>query len=204
MFQKITWPSSQMKSKFLILSNLQEFIIHEVEMLTTQYKWRLLLKLVKICINRLMRYGLTWNIFYKNFWKINKLTLFTFALMVRHHNIGIVQIYNLHDCFELQVFLTQNFGWWIQTNKKIYMTFSELGHGKGPIECVDLVLKRTDDWQLLIGNDIKSASNFVDLFPESSVLVKKVSDREITTTKNKKDAILEIMKPTNNITWKRD
>lgn len=85
-------------------------------------------------------------------------------------------------------------------------TFSEPGHGKGPMDGVGGVLKRTADRHVLMGKDIKSGSDFVGLFTESSILVKEVSDKEVTEMKETIpkaiDAIPGIMKIT-NIKWKK-
>lgn len=68
------------------------------------------------------------------------------------------------------------------------------------------VLKRTADSHVLMGKDIKTASDFANLFTESAIQVKIIPDDDITSIKNMVpktlDAIPGIMNIT-KITWQR-
>lgn len=83
-------------------------------------------------------------------------------------------------------------------------TFSEPGHGKGPMDGVGGVLKKSADDQVLRGNDVNTAADFVRLLNSSSVLLHEVTDDEIVAIKNlipeKIDAIPGIMNVT-KIIW---
>lgn len=63
-------------------------------------------------------------------------------------------------------------------------TFSEPGHGKGPMDGVGGVLKKTADDQVLRGNDVNTAADFVRLLNKSSVLLHEVTDGEIVAVRN--------------------
>lgn len=102
---------------------------------------------------------------------------------------------------------------WIQTlvNEfkqitKATWTYSEPGHGRGPMDGVGGTLKRTADRHVLMGQDIKSASDFVNLFTKSTIFVKEIPDDDISNAKNlvpkTLDAIPGIMNIT-NIRWQK-
>lgn len=50
--------------------------------------------------------------------------------------------------------------------------FSEPEHDKGPMNGVGRYLKRTADGHVLIGNDVRTASEYADLFQNSAIEVK--------------------------------
>ncbi|KAG6443763.1 uncharacterized protein LOC115456138 [Manduca sexta] len=83
-------------------------------------------------------------------------------------------------------------------------TFSEPGHGKGPMDGVGGVLKKTADDHVLRGNDVNTAADFVRLLKKSTILLHEVTDDEIVAIKNlipeKIDAIPGIMNVT-KIVW---
>lgn len=83
-------------------------------------------------------------------------------------------------------------------------TFSEPGHGKGPMDGVGGVLKKSADDHVLRGNDVNTAKDFVRLLKNSTVALHEVTDDEITTFKTmipkKIDAIPGIMNIT-KIVW---
>lgn len=76
----------------------------------------------------------------------------------------------------------------------------------GPMDGVGGVLKRTADSHVLMGQDIKTASEFVDLFKESKIHVQEVSVDEVKSMKKmipkSIDAVPGIMKIT-NIVWEK-
>lgn len=82
--------------------------------------------------------------------------------------------------------------------------FSEPGHGKGPMDGVGGYLKRTADRYVHMGNDVKTATDFVDLFKDSAINVKVIPEEDVTNEKNNVpstlDAILGIMNIT-KISW---
>lgn len=85
-------------------------------------------------------------------------------------------------------------------------TFSEPGHGKGPMDGIGGVLKRTAEKQVLMGRDIKTAEDFVNLFSNSTVQVHQISSCDIESMKRlipeDVDAIPGIMNIT-KITWEK-
>lgn len=82
--------------------------------------------------------------------------------------------------------------------------FSEPGHGKGPMDGIGGVLKRTADSHVRMGKDVRTATNFVNLFLKSTVDVVQISSCDIETIKNSipenVDAIPGIMGVT-KISW---
>lgn len=85
--------------------------------------------------------------------------------------------------------------------------YSEPGHGKGPMDGVGAVLKRTADDNVLKGKDVKTATEFVSLFEKSTILLQEITGDAIDAVKdsvpNGLDAIPGIMHVT-KITWKKD
>lgn len=75
---------------------------------------------------------------------------------------------------------------WIQTLindfqqvTKSTWTFSEPGHGKGPMDGVGGSLKRTADRHVLMGNDVRTASEFADLFKNAAIDVKVIPEEDV-------------------------
>ncbi|CAH2003823.1 unnamed protein product [Acanthoscelides obtectus] len=85
-------------------------------------------------------------------------------------------------------------------------TYSEPGHGKGPMDGVGGALKRIADRHVLMGRDIQTASDLLNLFTDSTILVKEIPDEDISSAKDlvpkTLDAIPGIMNIT-RITWQR-
>ncbi|XP_050528222.1 uncharacterized protein LOC126898325 [Daktulosphaira vitifoliae] len=103
---------------------------------------------------------------------------------------------------------------WIQTLinhfqqvTKSSWTFSESGHSKGPMDGIGGYLKITADRHVLLGNDIRNASEFVYLFKESSIEVTVISEEDVIEERNRVpnplDAILGIMDIT-KIFWQKE
>lgn len=61
----------------------------------------------------------------------------------------------------------------------ISWNYSESGHGKGPMDGVGGVLKRSADKLVLLGHDIISASTFVEKLQHTNVALWEVADTEI-------------------------
>lgn len=85
-------------------------------------------------------------------------------------------------------------------------TFSEPGHGKGPMDGVGGVLKKAADDQVLRGNDVNKAADFVCLLNNTSISLHEVTNDEIVAIKTlipeKIDAIPGIMNVT-KIIWQK-
>lgn len=85
-------------------------------------------------------------------------------------------------------------------------TYSKPGHGKGPVDGVGGVLKKTADDYVLKGKDVRTAADFVNLFKKTTVLLQEITDDEIVAVKKlvpgKLDAIPGIMNVT-KITWQK-
>lgn len=80
---------------------------------------------------------------------------------------------------------------WIQTLindfqqvTKSTWTFSEAGHGKGPMDGVGGYLKRTADRHVLMGNDVRTASEFSNLFKNDAIEVKVIPEEDVMEEKN--------------------
>lgn len=102
---------------------------------------------------------------------------------------------------------------WIQTLindfqqvTKSTWTFSEAGHGKGPMDGVGGYLKRTADRHVLMGNDVRTASEFADLFKNAAIEVKVIPEDDVIEEKNRVpkslDAIPGIMDIT-RVYWQK-
>ena len=133
------------------------------------------------------------------------------TMILENKNVDTLHIYS--DGPTSQYRNRTNIYLWLQTLihefqqiTKATWTFSEPGHGKGPMDGVGGVLKRTADSHVLMGKDIKTASDFANLFTESAIQVKIIPDDDITSIKNMVpktlDAIPGIMNIT-KITWQR-
>ncbi|KAK9871711.1 hypothetical protein WA026_014162 [Henosepilachna vigintioctopunctata] len=85
-------------------------------------------------------------------------------------------------------------------------TFSEPGHGKGQMDGVGGVLKKTADDQVLRGNDVNTAADFVRLLNNTSVSLHEVTNDDIVAIKTiileKIDAIPTIKNVT-KIVWQK-
>ncbi|OWR46733.1 hypothetical protein KGM_215427 [Danaus plexippus plexippus] len=60
-----------------------------------------------------------------------------------------------------------------------YFTWNEPGHGKGPMDGVGGSLKRTADRHVLMGNDVRTASEFADLFKIAAIDVKVIPEEDV-------------------------
>lgn len=85
--------------------------------------------------------------------------------------------------------------------------YSEPGHGKGPMDGIGGYLKRTADKHVLMGKDVKSAEDFIEIFTDSSVMLQKITTEEILSIKStvpeKIDPVPGILRIT-KITWKSE
>lgn len=85
-------------------------------------------------------------------------------------------------------------------------TYSEPGHGKGPMDGVGGVLKKTADDYVLKGKDVKTAADFISVLKHSSVLLQEIPEDEIEAMKKlvpeNVDPIPGIMN-VSKITWQR-
>ncbi|CAH0551139.1 unnamed protein product [Brassicogethes aeneus] len=85
-------------------------------------------------------------------------------------------------------------------------TYSEPGHGKGPMDGVGGLLKKRADDYVLKGKDVQTAADFINLFEKSTVLVQEVTNDKIVAVKNsvpkKLDAIPGVMN-VSKITWQK-
>lgn len=132
-------------------------------------------------------------------------------IILKNKHINTIHIYS--DGPTSQYRNRTNIHLWLQTLIKEFQqitkatwTYSEPGHGKGPMDGVGGTLKRTADRRVLMGHDIKTSSDLVDLFKESTILVKEIPHDDISTAKDLVpkiiDAIPGIMNIT-KITWQR-
>lgn len=132
-------------------------------------------------------------------------------IILAKENIHTLHIYS--DGPTSQYRNRTNIHLWIQTlvNEfkqitKATWTYSEPGHGKGHMDGIGGTLKRTADRHVLMGQDIKTASDFINLFTKSTIFVKEISDDDISNAKNlvskTLDAIPGIMNIT-NIRWQK-
>ncbi|CAH0552457.1 unnamed protein product [Brassicogethes aeneus] len=126
--------------------------------------------------------------------------------ILKKTNINILHIYS--DGPTSQYRNRTNIHLWLQTLinefkqiSKATWTYSEPGHAKGPMDGVGGA-----DRHVLMGQDIKTALDFVNLFTKSTILVKKIPDADISSVKKlvpkTLDAIPGIMNVT-KIKWQR-
>ncbi|KAH0815919.1 hypothetical protein GEV33_006872 [Tenebrio molitor] len=131
--------------------------------------------------------------------------------ILENKDVDTLQIYS--DGPTSQYRNRTNINLWLQTliNEfkqitKATWIFSEPGHGKGPMDGVGGHLKRTADSHVLMGKDIKTALDFVNLFTESVIQVKVIPDDDIARAKNIVPKTLDAMPGIMNITkitWER-
>lgn len=133
-------------------------------------------------------------------------------IILENKDINTIHIYS--DGPTSQYRNRTNIHLWLQTLIKEFKqiikatwTYSEPGHGKGPMDGVGGTIKRTADRHVLMGHDITTSSDLGNLFKKSTILVKEIPNDDISRAKDlvpkSLDAIPGIMNIT-KIIWQRE